>query len=119
MITEEGIPEDHHSRIKTTEQKIYAIYEGLSRYKSIVHYLLFLRCLLGLDISKYWSLILHAQKYIIPNGLLYWKDPVGVLLLCLVEGETHEVIKDFHGGVCGEHYSWKTTAHKIFKVGFC
>jgi len=43
---------------------------------------------------------------------------MGVLLLCFVEGENHEVIKYFHGGVCGGHYSWKETTPKILKVGF-
>eukprot|EP00253_Pinus_taeda_P009640 PITA_09640 len=118
MIIEEGRPEDHPSGIKMVEQNIYAKYKGSPRYKNIVHYLLFLRCSLGLDRSKYRSLRLQAQKYIISNGLLYWKDPVRVLLLCLVEGETHEVIEDFHGGVCGGHYNWKTTTHKILKAGF-
>jgi hypothetical protein len=61
---------------------------------------------------------MQAQKYIISNGLLYWKDLLGVLLLCLVEGETHEVIEDFHGGFCGGHYSWKATTHKILKARF-
>jgi len=42
---------------------------------------------------------------------------VGVFLLCLVEGETQKVIEEFHRGVCGGHYSWKTTAHKILKTG--
>lgn len=40
---------------------------------------------------------------------------MGVSLLCLVEGETHKVIKDFHGGVCGGHYSWNTAAHNSLK----
>lgn len=43
---------------------------------------------------------------------------MGLLLLCLVEGETHKVIGEFHGGVCGGNYIWKTTTHKILKVGF-
>lgn len=61
---------------------------------------------------------LQAQKYIISNGQIYWKDLVGVLLLCLVEGENHKVIEEFHGGVCGGHYNWKTTSHKILKARF-
>lgn len=95
LIIEEGRPEDHQSGIKTSKKKIYAKYEGSPWYKNIVHYLLFLRCPLGLDKSKYQSLRLQVQKYIISNGLLYWEDPVGVLWLCLVEGETQKVIEDF------------------------
>jgi len=36
----------------------------------------------------------------------------------MIEGKTNKVIEDFHGGVCGGHYSWKTITHKILKVGF-
>lgn len=71
-----------------------------------------------LDRSKYQTLRLQAQKYIISDGQLYYKDSVGVLLLCLVEGKTHKVNEEFYGGVCGGHYIWKTTTHKILKVGF-
>jgi len=39
-------------------------------------------------------------------------------MLCLVDAETHKLIEDFHGGVCGGHYSKKTTIHKILKAGF-
>ena len=29
-----------------------------------------------------------------------------------------EVIKEYHENLCGGHYSWKVTAHKILKSGF-
>jgi len=61
---------------------------------------------------------LQAHIYIISNKLLYWKDLMGLLLLCLVEGETHEVSEYFHGGVYGGHYNWKAITHKILKAGF-
>ena len=28
------------------------------------------------------------------------------------------MIAEFHEGICGGHYSWRATAHKILKVGF-
>lgn len=43
LIIEEGSSEDEHNKIKTVEQKIYSKYEGLPRYKNIIHYLLFRR----------------------------------------------------------------------------
>ena len=54
----------------------------------------------------------------IVEGRLYWKDPVGILLLCLTEDEFIEIIKDYHEKLCGGHYIWKATTHKILQVGF-
>jgi hypothetical protein len=34
------------------------------------------------------TLKLHAVKYCIAESQLYWKDPLGFLLVCLVESET-------------------------------
>lgn len=54
----------------------------------------------------------------IVEGRLYWKDPVGILLLCLTEDEFAETIKYYHEKLCGGHYSWKATANKILQAGF-
>lgn len=87
-------------------------------YKDIIHYLCLFSCPLSINITKYIALKLKAQPYVIIYAKLYWKDPIGVLLLCLTEGESMEVIKEYHECLCGGHYSWKVTAHKIFKLGF-
>ena len=39
-------------------------------------------------------------------------------LRCLTEGESIEVTKQYHESLCGGHYSWKVTAHKILNSGF-
>jgi len=54
----------------------------------------------------------------IVEGSLYWKDPIGILLLCSTEEEFTGKIKDYHEGLCGGHYSWKMTAHKILQERF-
>jgi hypothetical protein len=54
-------------------------------YKDIVFYLLNLKCPDGLTPAKYRTLKLHAVKYCISDNQLYWKDPLGFLLVCLVE----------------------------------
>lgn len=58
------------------------------------------------------------MKYCIVNENLYYNDPLNIVLLCLTESETKGVIKQFHEGVCGGHYTWKATTHKILKAGF-
>ena len=32
--------------------------------------------------------------------------------------EADRIMVEFHSGLCGEHYSWKTTAHKILRAGY-
>jgi hypothetical protein len=46
---------------------------------------------------------LNVVKYYILNQNLYWKDPIGILLKCVDEDESKQVITDMHKGVCGEH----------------
>jgi hypothetical protein len=57
-------------------------------YKDIVSYLLTLKSLSDLSPSKAKTLKLHAVKYCIFESQLYWKDPLGFLLVCLVKSET-------------------------------
>ena len=87
-------------------------------YKEIVEYLLTLSCPPSCDKVKYRTLRMRSQKYIVANGRLYWRDPSGILLLCLIEDEVENIMAEFHEGICGGHYSWRATAHKILKAGF-
>jgi hypothetical protein len=61
---------------------------------------------------------LHAVKYCIIEGQLYWKDPLGFLLLCLTEPETEDVINEFHKGACGGDHAWRATTYKILRAGY-
>jgi len=54
-------------------------------YKDIMSYLLTLKCPSDLSPSKDRTLKLHAVKYCISESQLYWKYPLGFLLVCLVE----------------------------------
>jgi hypothetical protein len=74
-------------------------------YKDIVSYLLTLKCLSDLSPSKDRMLKMHTVKYCISESQLYWKDPLGFLLICLVESETEKVINEFHEGVCRGHHA--------------
>jgi len=57
-------------------------------YEDIVSHLLTLKCPSDLSPSKSKTLKLHAVKYFISESQLYWKDPLGFLLVCLVESKT-------------------------------
>jgi hypothetical protein len=100
------------------EDKIEDKFIASDWYKDIVMYLLTLKCPDELSASKARTLKLHAVKYCISDKKLYWKDPLGFLLVCLVESETEEVINQFHEGVCGGHHAWRATAYKILRAGY-
>lgn len=68
--------------------------------------------------NKSRTLKLKAAKFFILNSALYWKDPGGMLLNCLVEDEAKRVVEDFHRGDCGGHLFWKTTVNNILRAGY-
>jgi hypothetical protein len=50
------------------------------------------------------------------NVNIHWKDPLGILLNCVVEDETSGIIDEFHKGICGRHHAWREIAYKILRV---
>eukprot|EP00253_Pinus_taeda_P021623 PITA_21623 len=72
----------------------------------------------GMTRNKARTLKLKAAKFCILNSTLYWKDPGGVLLNCLVEEEEKQVMEDCHQGDCGGHLFWKSMAKKILRAGY-
>jgi hypothetical protein len=115
---EEGWIDMNEIDDQITENKIEDKFISSDWYKDIVTYLLTLKCPDELLASKSRTLKLHAVKYCIYEKKLYWKDPLGFLLVCLVESETEEVISQFHEGVYGGHHAWRETTYKILRVGY-
>eukprot|EP00253_Pinus_taeda_P008989 PITA_08989 len=68
--------------------------------------------------NKERTLKLKAAKFCILNLALYWKDPGGIFLNCLVENEAKQVMEDCHQGDCGGHLFWKSTTNKIPRAGW-
>ena len=64
-------------------------------YLDIVYVLQHLSPPPGMSRSKGRSLKLKSAKFCILKGALYWKDPGGVLLICLVEHEAQQVMNVF------------------------
>jgi hypothetical protein len=61
---------------------------------------------------------LKEIKYYIVDHVLYWKDPVGVLLRCLYPNEAKKIMSNFHDIMYGGHRFWRTTTYKILKAGY-
>eukprot|EP00253_Pinus_taeda_P012050 PITA_12050 len=89
-----------------------------SWYSNIIYVLKNLSSPPGMAKNKIRALKLKAAKFCIMNGALYWKDPSGVLLNCLVEEEEKQVMKEFHKGDYGGHLFWKTTANKLLRARY-
>jgi hypothetical protein len=68
--------------------------------------------------SKARDLNLKTIRYCLIDQVLYWRDPLGVLLRCLSPQEAQKVMFEFHGSLCGGHHFWKTTTHKILRAGY-
>ena len=62
-------------------------------YFDIVHLLQNLQAHAGLSKIRARSVKLKAAKFCILNQYLYWKDPRGVLLNCILENEAQHRVK--------------------------
>jgi len=49
---------------------------------------------------------------------LWWKNVDGVILGCVSLEESENLLQQLHGGLCDEHFSARTTAHKILRAGY-
>jgi hypothetical protein len=87
-------------------------------YKDVIYFLQELRPPDGLQRNKARALKLKVVRYCLVDQILYWKDPLGVLLKCMDPQEADRIMVEFHSGLCGEHHFWKTTAYKILKAGY-
>jgi hypothetical protein len=68
--------------------------------------------------TKARFLKLKATNFCMVNQYLYWKDPEGILLSCLLEEEVERTIREFHNGDCVGNDYWKNIVHKVLRVGF-
>jgi hypothetical protein len=72
----------------------------------------------GMGISKARDLKLKEIRYFLIDQVLYWKGPLGVLLICPYPQEAQRIMFDFHSILCGGHHLWKTIAYKILRDGY-
>jgi hypothetical protein len=72
----------------------------------------------GLEKKKVRDLKLKEIIYCLIDHILYWKDPLGVILRCLDPQEAQKALTDFHDNLCGGHQFWRTTTYKILRAGY-
>jgi hypothetical protein len=64
------------------------------------------------------TLKLKAIKYFLVGKNLYWKDPLGLLMICLDPHKVERIMSDFHDSSCGGNNFWKMTSHNILSDGY-
>ena len=92
--------------------------EECTWYEDIIFFLQELRLPDGMGKRKARDLKLKAIRYCLIDQVLYWKDPLGVLLRCLDPQEAQKIIFQFHDNLCGGHHFWRTTTYNILRVGY-
>ena len=88
-----------------TEVEVMIDFVASPWYSDIVHVLQNLQAPAELCKSRARSVKLKAARFCIINRYLYWKDPGGVLLNCILENEAQHTVKKFHKGDCGGNHS--------------
>ena len=94
------------SQIQQVELPIQCSQEGVllaecAWYRDILYFLRELNPPDGMCKSKARALKLKAVRYCLIGQVLYWRDPLGVLLRCMNPPEAQQVMFDFHIGLCG------------------
>jgi hypothetical protein len=92
--------------------------EGCPWYKDVIYFLQKFQPPDDMGKSRARALKLKAIKYCLVDQVLYWKDPLGVLLRCLDPLACQRIMSDFHDSLCGGHHFWRTTAYKILRDGY-
>ena len=105
LQTYEDFPHIEEFDVQIPATLIQQKFSSSAWYGDIVSYLLNIQCPSDMTPSKARTLKFHAVKYCIIDSQLYWKYPLGILLRCLIESKTENVINEFHGGVCGGHHA--------------
>ncbi|KAL5548397.1 hypothetical protein UlMin_003628 [Ulmus minor] len=61
----------------------------------------------------------RSARYFLDKGKLYKKGFSSPSLLCLDEDRGKFTLEEVHAGVCGNHSSGRTLAHRILRQGIC
>lgn len=117
-MAEIGQIEEHETAELEDKQLVAENLASCSWYAAIINFLLRLEVPSEFSQSQARNLKLKAKKYCINDSLLYWRDPSEVLLRCLDEEQSIEVMQQFHDNMCGGHHYWRTTTHKILRAGY-
>jgi hypothetical protein len=58
------------------------------------------------------------MKYFLTQDGLGWKNPDGIILICMNKDESDQLIKEIYSGYCVSHFVACTTAHNIARARY-
>jgi hypothetical protein len=87
-------------------------------YEDIIFYLRSKKFLVTVNPKKGRTLKMKVNQYVLIADILFRKNFDGTLLICVDENQAQGLIKEFHEGICGGHFSPTTTAQKIIRAIF-
>ena len=87
-------------------------------YAYIIFFLLNLTCLDHLKGHKRRSLRVKFVNHCITQEGLGWRNPEGIILRCVNEKYSTQLLTEFHAGLCGGHYAADTTTHEILRASY-
>jgi hypothetical protein len=61
---------------------------------------------------------MKGNQYVLIANILFKRNFDGILLICVEENKSQELIREFHEGICDGNFSPTIAAHKIIREGF-
>jgi hypothetical protein len=110
--------ENQQAELSDTSSEVNPPLTECSWYRDIIFFLQKLQPPDGMEKRKVRALKIRSIKYCLIDQVLYWKDPLRVLLRCLDPHEAQKIMSDFHDSLCGGNHFWRTTTYKILRADY-
>jgi hypothetical protein len=92
--------------------------DDLEWYRDIIFYLRSIQFHATMSSKERRKLKMKVNQYVLITGILFRRHFDGILLRCVDENHAPTMIKEFHEGICSEHFAPTATAQKITKTIF-
>jgi hypothetical protein len=92
--------------------------EDLEWYRDILFYLRSRQFPFTMKPKERRTLKMKSNKYVLIVDRLFRRNYDGILLRCVDEKKSRDLMREFHEGMCGGHFAPTITSHKIIRVGF-
>jgi hypothetical protein len=87
-------------------------------YGDIVFYLRSRQFPVTMNPKERRTLKMKENQYVLIADILFRRNYDGILLRCVDENKSQELMREFHEGICGGNFAPMATAHKIIRAGF-
>jgi len=59
---------------------------------------------------------MKENQYVLIADILFRRNYDGILLRCIDENKAQELMREFHEGICGVHFSPIVTTHQFLET---